>query len=104
QWRITKCGCRWWRPPGRQSNHRYPEERRMTTPNQQCVTAMNDAPASTKVDPIEASVLHRRLKSITEEMGLTLLRTTRSPILNEARDFVTGLYDAKGQMLEQTEY
>ncbi|MCM2252878.1 MAG: hydantoinase B/oxoprolinase family protein [Ramlibacter sp.] len=56
------------------------------------------------VDPIEASVLHRRLKSITEEMGLTLLRTTRSPILNEARDFVTGLYDAKGQMLEQTEY
>jgi N-methylhydantoinase B len=57
-----------------------------------------------RVDPIEASVLQRRLKSITEEMGLTLLRTTRSPILNEARDFVTGLYDAKGQMLEQTEY
>lgn len=56
------------------------------------------------VDPIQASVLHRRLKSITEEMGLTLLRTTRSPILNEARDFVTGLYDARGQMLEQTEY
>ena len=49
-------------------------------------------------------MLQRRLKSITEEMGLTLLRTTRSPILNEARDFVTGLYDAKGRMLEQTEY
>ncbi|RLB89501.1 MAG: hydantoinase B/oxoprolinase family protein, partial [Deltaproteobacteria bacterium] len=46
----------------------------------------------------------RRFKSITEEMGLTLLRTTRSPILNEARDFVTGLYDAQGRMLEQTEY
>jgi len=59
---------------------------------------------TSKVDPIEASVLHRRLKSITEEMGLTLLRTTRSPILNEARDFVTGLYDAQGRMLEQTEY
>ncbi len=57
-----------------------------------------------QVDPIRASVLHRRLKSITEEMGLTLLRTTRSPILNEARDFVTGLYDAQGRMLEQTEY
>ncbi len=56
------------------------------------------------IDPILASVLQRRLKSITEEMGLTLLRTTRSPILNEARDFVTGLYDAKGRMLEQTEY
>ncbi len=56
------------------------------------------------VDPILASVMQRRFKSITEEMGLTLLRTTRSPILNEARDFVTGLYDARGQMLEQTEY
>jgi len=55
-------------------------------------------------DPIQVSVLQRRLKSITEEMGLTLLRTTRSPILNEARDFVTGLYDARGRMLEQTEY
>ncbi len=57
-----------------------------------------------KVDPILVSILQRRFKSITEEMGLTLLRTTRSPILNEARDFVTGLYDARGRMLEQTEY
>ena len=57
-----------------------------------------------KVDPVLVSVIAKRLKSITEEMGLTLLRTTRSPILNEARDFVTGLYDAKGDMLEQTEY
>lgn len=56
------------------------------------------------IDPVRVSVLQRRLKSITEEMGLTLLRTTRSPILNEARDFVTGLYDAQGRMLEQTEY
>jgi N-methylhydantoinase B len=58
----------------------------------------------TVVDKILVSVFQRRFKSITEEMGLTLLRTTRSPILNEARDFVTGLYDAKGRMLEQTEY
>lgn len=57
-----------------------------------------------KIDRILASVFQRRFKSITEEMGLTLLRTTRSPILNEARDFVTGLYDRKGRMLEQTEY
>jgi N-methylhydantoinase B len=59
---------------------------------------------SEKIDPILASVLQRRFKSVTEEMGLTLLRTTRSPILNEARDFVTGIYDRKGRMLEQTEY
>ncbi len=56
------------------------------------------------VDLMLVSILQSRFKSITEEMGLTLLRTTRSPILNEARDFVTGLYDSKGRMLEQTEY
>ena len=55
-------------------------------------------------DPVLASVLQRRLRAITQEMGLTLLRTTRSPILSEARDFVTGLYDAEGRILEQAEY
>ena len=56
------------------------------------------------LDPVFASVLERRLKAITEEMGLTLLRTTRSPILNEARDFVTGLYGPAGEILAQSEY
>jgi len=59
---------------------------------------------TSSIDPILLSVLRRRFKSITEEMGLTLLRTSRSPILSEARDFVTGLYNAQGEMLEQTEY
>lgn len=36
-------------------------------------------------------------------MSISLTKTTRSPILCEAKDFVTGLYDAEGQMLEQTE-
>ena len=56
------------------------------------------------IDPVFASVLERRLRAITQEMGLTLLRTTRSPILNEARDFVTGLYDPRGRILQQAEY
>src|SRR5512137_92153 len=56
-----------------------------------------------KIDKILASVLERRLKSITEEMSIAMTRTTRSPILCEAKDFVTGLYDARGNMLEQTE-
>jgi len=56
-----------------------------------------------KIDKILASVLQRRFKSITEEMSIVLTKTTRSPILCEAKDFVTGLYDGKGKMLEQTE-
>lgn len=55
-------------------------------------------------DPISISVFQRRLRTITEEMALTLLRTTRSPILREGRDCATGLYDRDGRMLEQTEY
>lgn len=60
--------------------------------------------AQTGKDSVLTPILQCRFKAITEEMGYTLLRTGRSPILNEARDFVTGLYDAQGRMLEQTEY
>ncbi len=59
--------------------------------------------AGEKIDPILASVLTRAFKSITDEMSVSMTKTTRSPILCEARDFVTGLYDAEGRMLEQTE-
>lgn len=55
------------------------------------------------IDRILVSVFQRRFKSITEEMSIALTKTTRSPILCEAKDFVTGLYDARGRMLEQTE-
>ncbi|MEE9263743.1 MAG: hydantoinase B/oxoprolinase family protein [Vicinamibacteria bacterium] len=55
------------------------------------------------VDPILLSVMARAFKSITDEMSISLEKTTRSPILCEAKDFVTGLYDGKGNMLEQTE-
>ena len=56
-----------------------------------------------QVDPVLLSVYARTFKSITDEMSLSVQMTTRSPILCEAKDFVTGLYDAKGNMLEQTE-
>ncbi len=55
------------------------------------------------VDPILLSVYARTFKSITDEMSISVEKTTRSPILCEAKDFVTGLYDAEGNMLEQTE-
>ena len=56
-----------------------------------------------KIDPILLSVYARTFKSITDEMSISMQQTTRSPILCEAKDFVTGLYDADGRMLEQTE-
>jgi N-methylhydantoinase B len=56
------------------------------------------------LDPVLITVLARRLKSLTEEMALSMLRTTKSPILGEAKDFVVGLYGPEGEMLEQAEY
>ncbi len=55
------------------------------------------------IDKVLVSILRRRFKAITDEMSIALEKTTRSPILCEAKDFVTGLYDARGRMLEQTE-
>jgi len=56
-----------------------------------------------KIDNILLSIFQRAFRSITDEMSISLTKTTRSPILCEAKDFVTGLYDAGGNMLEQTE-
>ena len=59
--------------------------------------------AEIQIDPVLVSILGRALKAITDEMSISMEKTTRSPILCEAKDFVTGLYDAQGRMLEQTE-
>jgi len=58
---------------------------------------------SHRIDPILLSVYARTFKSITDEMSISMEKTTRSPILCEAKDYVTGLYDGDGNMLEQTE-
>ncbi|MHC4931606.1 MAG: hydantoinase B/oxoprolinase family protein [Planctomycetota bacterium] len=55
------------------------------------------------IDKVLVSIIARALRAITDEMSIAMEKTTRSPILCEARDFVTGLYDAEGRMLEQTE-
>ena len=41
------------------------------------------------IDPILLSVYARTFKSITDEMSISMQQTTRSPILCEAKDFVT---------------
>ncbi len=56
-----------------------------------------------RIDKVLAAIIGNAFKAITDEMSLTMEKTTRSPILCEAKDFVTGLYDAEGRMLEQTE-
>jgi N-methylhydantoinase B len=56
------------------------------------------------VDPIKVSVIGNRLDAISKEIGQTMLRTSRSPIFSEARDFVTGVFDHKLRLVAQTAY
>lgn len=61
-------------------------------------------PRSQAVDPIRVSVIDNRLDAISKEIGLTMLRTSRSPIFSEARDFVTGIFDRELRLVAQTAY
>ncbi len=57
-----------------------------------------------KTDPVLKSVIANRFDSITKEMGKTMLRTSRSPIFSEARDFVTAVFDNELRLIAQTAY
>lgn len=54
------------------------------------------------INPILASVIQRRLNAVTHDMAKVLQQTSRSPVFNEAGDFVTGLFDHKTRMMEQS--
>jgi N-methylhydantoinase B len=49
----------------------------------------------TAEDPILAEVIGNRLHNITLEMASTLIRTSGSPVLTEAKDFSTAVFDRK---------
>jgi len=56
------------------------------------------------IDPIMVSVIENAFISICQRMGGTMLRTSRSTIFSEARDFVTGLFDRERRMIAQQAY
>lgn len=57
-----------------------------------------------KADPILVAVIGNALDGITREIGQTMLRTSRSPIFVEARDFATSIFSADCRLLAQTHY
>ncbi len=65
---------------------------------------MDVAVTDAAVDPIKVSVIGNRLDAISKEIGQTMLRTSRSPIFSEARDFVTAIFDAELRLVAQTAY
>ena len=59
---------------------------------------------NTTINPITASVLQRRVDSISKEMATMLMRSSRSPIFNEIGDLVTVIFDRNGNTLAQAEF
>ncbi len=56
------------------------------------------------LDPVVLTVITNRLEGITREMGAGMLRSSRSPIFAENRDFVTAVFDRRFRMVGQTAY
>jgi len=56
------------------------------------------------LDLILLTVIASRLEAITREMGAGMLRSSRSPIFAENKDFVTAIFDRQLRMVAQTAY
>jgi N-methylhydantoinase B len=61
-------------------------------------------PGSDGLDVVLTTVLANRLDSICREMGGAMLRSARSSIFAENRDFATAIFDATPRMVAQTAY
>jgi len=55
-----------------------------------------------QIDPVTLQVIYHRLVSIAEEMEETLVRSSFSPIIKEARDCATTVFDAQGRAIAQS--
>jgi len=55
-------------------------------------------------DQITLQVIGHALTSISREMGVTLSRTSCSPIFNEGNDYSCAVFDARGQMVSHGEF
>jgi N-methylhydantoinase B len=55
-------------------------------------------------DPVTAEVVQMRLNNIVGEMATTLMRTSGSPVLTEAQDFCTAIFDKKNEHIAFSGY
>ncbi|MBB4682676.1 hydantoinase B/oxoprolinase family protein [Amycolatopsis jiangsuensis] len=55
-------------------------------------------------DPVTLEVIRMRLDSIVEEMGIAMIRSSGSPVITEAGDFNTALFDPSGRIYAYSDY
>ena len=56
------------------------------------------------LDPVTLTVIDNFLTSTCRDMGVTMMKTSYSPIFNESLDFSCVIFDPQGQMLAQAEF
>src|SRR5438067_4056930 len=56
------------------------------------------------IAPIQLQVIGASLRSIAEEMGAVLIRSSFSANIKERRDCSTALFDERGRMIAQAEH
>ena len=56
------------------------------------------------MNPARLDIYHNLFKSVAEEMGVALMRTSFSPNIKERRDFSCALFDGRGRMVVQGEH
>jgi N-methylhydantoinase B/oxoprolinase/acetone carboxylase alpha subunit len=64
---------------------------------------MSTEPIS-RPDPTVIAVLRYRLEAIARQVGVVMQRTAISQLLNQAYDFSTAIFDARGRMVAQAEH
>ncbi|MEP9350777.1 hydantoinase B/oxoprolinase family protein [Xanthobacter sp. KR7-225] len=61
-------------------------------------------PEAEYFDPITVEVVRMRLETIVSEMGIAMMRTAGSPVITEAGDFNTALFDVTGRLCAYSDY
>lgn len=56
------------------------------------------------LDPVTLTVIDNYLTSTCRDMGVTMMKTSYSPIFNESLDFSCVIFDPQGNMLAQAEF
>ncbi|MFN8592851.1 MAG: hydantoinase B/oxoprolinase family protein [Thermomicrobiales bacterium] len=56
------------------------------------------------LDPVTLTVIDNFLTATCRDMGVTMMKTSYSPIFNESLDFSCVIFDPDGQMLAQAEF
>ncbi len=60
---------------------------------------MSDIEFKFRSHPADFEILYSAIKNFTLEMGITMERTSRSPIYFAAHDFSTAIFDKDGKLV-----